>query len=182
MKQAGGGFRRCALACAGVLALVAHAWAREPVDFAGNYKWSGGTNDTQALAQEVARVADTLPLIIRPLARYRMSETFTPCEQISITVTNADIVFSQTNMTSIATRLGGEPVRWEREPGTFCLATFTRTDDGRLRQFLREADGTRETIFTLAPDGKEMTVDITIHSKRLDTPVHFLLHYRRAAP
>jgi hypothetical protein len=85
-------------------------------------------------------------------------------------------------MKTISTHIGGEPVRWERESGTFCLVTFTNLPDGRLQQMLRESDGTRENTFMLTPDGKEMTFETLIHSKRLDTPIHFMLRYKREKP
>ena len=154
-------------------------WSREASDFTGRYLWSTNATELQALSQEVDATADGLFFLIRPIARRRLTQSTAPVPVIEIAITNRTIVFTRAGVAPFQGQLGGEKRKWECEEGEFSDVSFLMTPDGALQQTLEQSSGARVNRFTLSPDGRFLTLDVSITSTRLHRAIRFTLTYRR---
>ena len=161
-----------------LLVLVAtDGWSRDSTDFNGHYLWTSNAVETAALAKEVDDTVATLLFLLRPIARPRLTQSMAPYASLDITLGASNTIqFARTGASVIRGQLGGT-VKWEREEGVLQDVAFALTADGKLQQTFSESDGTRVQLFTLAPNGTNLTMDVAINSKRLDRPIKYTLTY-----
>lgn len=163
-----------------VATLLAGACVRaaDPDAFSGHYLWSSNQTEAAALAGEVDATVATINRFLRPIARPRLIASTAPYGFIDIAMgaSNA-IAYARAGVPPVQAPLDGKPVKWEREGGVELNVAFEITADGRLRQTLSESGGTRVHLFTLAPGGTNLVMDVTINSKRLDRLVKYRLTY-----
>lgn len=172
--------RRWTLAVLAASLLSAGAgWSRDAAAFTGRYLWTTNAAERLVVSNEVDKTASGLFILFRPIARYRLAQTTAPYPFIEMTVSNQDIAFTRPGAPTIRGRLDGAKQRWECEEGEMCDASFQTTPDGGIQQTLEQSSGARTNRFTLSPDGRTLTLDVTIASTRLTRTIRYSLTYRR---
>jgi len=155
--------------------------ASDPTDFNGHFVWTSNRVEAAALATEVNETVKTLLFILRPIARPRLTQSTAPYASFDITLgAGHAIQFAGPNAATIHGKLGGT-VKWRGEEDVLQDVSFLMTEEGKLQQTLSESDGTRVHLFTLAPDKTNLTMEVTIHSKRLDRLIKYSLTYVKVA-
>ena len=151
--------------------------AADPAVFTGHYEWSTNAAESTALAAEVDATAATINLFLRPIAHARLTASTAPYATIDIAVGASNtIAFTRSGAPTISGKLG-ETVKWEREEGVLQDVAFAITPDGKLQQTFSESDGSRVHLYTVEPGGTNMTMEVAIHSKRLERVVKYKLTY-----
>ena len=89
------------------------------------------------------------------------------------------ITLTRNGSCPVTATIGGKAVKWKREDGKIYKVSFKRGADGALIQTFVAEDGTRENRFSLSPDGKTLTMAVTLSSKKLKKPLRFSLDYKR---
>jgi hypothetical protein len=80
---------------------------------------------------------------------------------------------------AIVVPASGAAVKWTREDGeTFDVSG--KVAGSTLTQTFVAEDGKRVNVYTLSPDGKTLTMNVTVTSPRLPKPLNYKLVYRRA--
>lgn len=172
--------RRWILAVLAASLLSAGAgWSRDAADFTGRYLWTTNAAELQAVSNEVDATAGGLFILFRPIARYRLAQTTAPVPFIEMAVTNPEITFTRPGAPTIRGRLNGGKQQWECEEGEICDASFQTTPDGGIQQTLEQSSGARVNRFALSPDGRTLTLNVTISSTRLNRTIRYSLTYRR---
>lgn len=133
-------------------------------------------NVNQAIDVAVAR----MNFANRPIARGRLRKTNQPYARIVIAFADGAVSTTFDQRKAIVTPLDGSPVSWTREDGER-LAVSTEWENGVLEQAFRAEDGQRVNAFSLSPDGKLLTMNVTVTSPRLRAPLTYRLVYARAS-
>ena len=159
------------------LPLGAAAGAQEST-MRGTYTLDRAHSDdvNRAIESAVARMS----FVTRPIARGRLRRTNQPYQRLEINYTQAQVSVKTDNRRPMEAPANGQPVKWTREDGeVFDLSA--EWQNGRLVQTFRAEDGSRTNSFTISPDGRTLTLHVTVRSPRLSSPVEYNLVYNRAS-
>jgi hypothetical protein len=134
-----------------------------------------GSDDVNAaIEQAVARMS----FITRPIARGRLRKTNVPYRTLRISQTPTQVTTIPDSRAPVVSPSNGTVVKWRREDGEM-FDVSTSWEGGALRQTFRADDGQRVNLFSLAPDGRTLTMHVTITSPRLNRPVTYALRYMK---
>jgi hypothetical protein len=165
------------LPLAAALALPAAASAQES-SMRGTFTLDRAQSDDVNRAIETA--VSKMSFVTRPIARGRLRRTNQPYQRVTINFTQSEITVTTDQRRPITSPANGQPVKWTREDGeVFDLSTEWQT--GRLVQSFRAEDGSRTNTFSISADGRVLTMNVTIRSPRLASPLTYKLVYNRAS-
>lgn len=117
---------------------------------------------------------------LRPIARGRLRKTNSPYQRIQISHNPQQVSVVTDGRTAIVSPATGTPVDWTREDGEK-LKVSTEWENGTLEQTFKAEDGQRVNAYSVSPDGRTMTMQVTVTSPRLKKPLTYKLVYRRAS-
>lgn len=110
-------------------------------------------------------------------SKKRLRETNRPYAWIQI-LPDASSVTVETDTYKLTTPRNGTLENWERSEGDLIDVT-TRLQGERLEQVFDAEDGRRVNVYTLSMDGETLTMDVTVTSPKLDSPLTYRMVYRR---
>lgn len=146
----------------------------------GSYAWCASENEKQVIAQAVEDGVAQIGCLLRSIARSRLTESTKPFKTLTFAeLSGGRIQVVRDADNPIVAPTNGVAVAWTRSDGkVFQVQQFwTGTV---LTQIYSDADANiRENAYTLALDGKGLTLAITIKSKRFKVPLRYALHYQR---
>lgn len=117
-----------------------------------------------------------LPLI-RTAAKRRLMDTNHPYAWVRIDPTG-NTVNVRTPEYSLTTPQNGQLENWERKEGDPVDVT-TRMTNGRMEQTFEAEDGRRTNVLTISPDGNTLTMNVSVVSPKLSSPLTYKMVYRR---
>jgi hypothetical protein len=126
-----------------------------------------------------AAVTD-MNFIKRPIARSRLKKTNPIYRRIAISRTPHDVSVEFRSGAPVNTPANGSSVKWTRDDGEVFDVSAT-WQGSTLTQRFKAEDGERLNVFRLSPDGRTLTLDVTISSDQLPKPMTYSLVYRRAS-
>lgn len=138
--------------------------------------------DAQASEQinpAIERAIARMNMVTRPVARGRLRKTNTPYQRITIAHTPTQVTVTTDGRNPIVTPAAGTPVDWRREDGEM-LKVSTEWKNQVLEQTFAAPDGRRINAYSISPDGRTLTMNVTVTSPRLAAPLTYRLVYRRA--
>jgi hypothetical protein len=118
---------------------------------------------------------------LRPIARGRLKRTNRPYQKVVIRYTPAQVSITMDGRAPIHTPANGTPVDWTRPEDGEKLKVSTEWENGRIEQTFQAEDGKRVNTYSISPDGRVMSILVTITSPRLPKPLTYTLRYRRAS-
>lgn len=110
-------------------------------------------------------------------SKKRLAETNQPYQWIRISTDNGSVLV-QTDAFELTTPRNGTLENWERKKGDFIDVT-TRMESRMLEQAFDAEDGRRVSVYTVSEDGSTLTLDVTVTSPKLDSPLVYRQVYRR---
>jgi hypothetical protein len=137
---------------------------------------AGSDNVAAVIDAAVARVNITSRAVVRGWLR----RTNEPYRHIVIAVAGGHVSMTFDQRRPLVTPADGAPVDWMREDGEK-LKVATRLDDGRIIQTFDAEDGKRVNVYSLSPDGRALTLGVTVTAPRLPRPMTYKLVYNRAS-
>jgi hypothetical protein len=163
-------------ALAMVVSATGHAGAQAS-PFNGSFTLVAEQSDNveQAINQAIGR----MNIATRQIARPRLRRTNQPYQRVTIATTSSQVSITTDSRAPITTAAAGTPIKWTREDGEV-LDVSTTWDNNRLRQVFAAEDGRRENVYSLSPDGRTLTLNVTVTSGRLPQPLTYRLVYQRA--
>ena len=165
------------LPLAAALALPAAASAQES-SMRGTFTIDRARSDdvNRAIETAVARMS----FVTRPIARGRLRRTNAVYQRVVINYTPQQVTTTFDQRRPIESPANGQPVAWTREDGEkFQLSTSW--ENGRLVQTFRAEDGSRTNTYSISPDGRTLTMHVTLRSPRLTAPLEYNLVFNRAS-
>lgn len=139
------------------------------------YNASASDNVGSAVAQAVRRVTP----VLRSLASRRLRSTNEPYRTVSIAQSGGQITITTDGSTATQTPANGTAVAWRRPGDGDRLQVSTAWSGATLRQTFRAEDGQRVNAFTLSPDGRTLTMNVSVTSPRLPGGLAYRLVYTR---
>lgn len=140
-----------------------------------NYVAEGSDDVRAAINQAIGR----MNFAMRPIARSRLNRTNQPYRTVSIAQTGGQVSITTDNREAIVSPADGSTIKWRREDGE-TLDVSTAVSGARIEQVFRAEDGQRTNVYTISPDGRTMTMQVTVTSDRLPQPLTYRLVFRRA--
>jgi len=156
-----------------VAAVPAHA---QSPSFDGTFVLAPARSDN--VDEAINRSISRMNIATRQIARPRLRRTNQPYQRVTLQV-GQQISIATDARRPIVTPRSGESIRWTREDGEV-LDVSTRMDGNRIRQVFAAEDGRRENVYSLSPDGRTLTIEVTVTSGRLPAPLTYRLVYDRS--
>jgi len=130
----------------------------------------------RAIEQGVSK----MNFVTRPIARGRLRRTNQPYQRVVINFTPQQVTTTFDQRHAIESPANGQPIKWRREDGE-TLDLSTEWQSGRLVQVFRAEDGSRTNTYSISPDGRTLTIHVTVRSPRLPAPVEYNMVFNRAS-
>jgi len=126
----------------------------------------------------IEQVVQRMNVFVRSIARRRLRAPNRPTPEIEIDVTPNAITVNRIGQSKVTTKRDGSSTRWHGPGGVFRV-TRTLDDGGRTVNEKIVGKGSHSTNrYSFAPDGGMLTIQTTIASSRLPTPIEFTMTYR----
>lgn len=170
--------RTVLLSAATTLFLFAPLSAQD-AGFEGTYHHdpSAGDEMEEVVDEGVSLVRSWLK---RQFARGRITETNVPYEWLRI-MPGEDSVRVTNDQWDLTVPHEGMLAGWERADDDFIDVTVEWLPDGALRQTFQGEEGARINVYRLSPDGRTLTMEVTITSDQLRGPLEYEQVYRTTA-
>jgi sugar lactone lactonase YvrE len=138
----------------------------------------------QTNSDNISEVIETavgkLNFLTRDIAQGRLHKLNPAYRQIAINSSPEEISVTVDNQPPLRTPAKGAPVAWVGPDGGKVNASMQLVGR-RLAQTFSSADGRRVNDYTLSPDGRTLTMQVTETSPRLSRPITYKQVYRRAS-
>jgi len=121
-----------------------------------------------------------LNFLTRDIARERLKKLNPTYHQVVITSSPNEISVTMDNQRPLRTPAKGAPVAWVGPDGGKVNASM-QLAGRRLAQTFTSADGRRVNDYTLSPDGRTLTMQVTETSPRLSQTITYKQVYRRVS-
>lgn len=148
------------------------------VDFSGTYRFLPSQSDD--IDSAIERAIQPMRFIVRPFARSRLRKINAPYPRLMIRATAGDVMFVGDPRAPIDTPANGQPIDWKREDGE-PFSVSAAWDDGVLEQTFVSGTGQRVNRYTLSPDGRLLTMRVTVSGGGLPGTLAYTLVYQRVA-
>ncbi|HEV2149816.1 MAG TPA: hypothetical protein VGR37_20625 [Longimicrobiaceae bacterium] len=158
-------------------AIPAQAPAQGVASLNGSYTYDASASDD--VHQAINTAVQRMNFAMRPIARGRLRKTNEPYKRVVISNTQSQVSVAMDGRPAIVTPANGTPVDWTREDGEK-LRVSTEWENGTLEQTFKAEDGQRVNAYSVSPDGRTLTMNVTITSPRLPRPLTYKLVYRKA--
>ena len=141
------------------------------------YRFVGGETQRQAVHDAIERAVAPMNFIERPIARGRLRDRNRVEDSLAFRF--------QPGTVSVV--LGGHelqsPDNFAPAPGRAitgeAMQVRQRLVGDRVVQSLRTGEGERRDEFAVSPDGRRVTMRVTVHSPKLRAPMQYSLDYAR---
>jgi hypothetical protein len=168
-----------ALVAFALVPAASHAQTAEAPSLKGIFVYDAGASDNVNAAINAA--ISGMNFALRPIARGRLKKTNQPYQRVVIDYTPAQVSIVMNNRAPIVTPANGTPVNWTRPEDGEKLTVSTEWENAGIEQTFLAEDGKRVNSYSISPDGRVMSVRVTITSPRLSRPLTYTLRYRRTA-
>jgi hypothetical protein len=141
---------------------------------------SGAWHRTRAddLTAAINAIVADMNFIKRPIARIKLTNLNTVYKDLVLTISNNEVSVKLDEREPIRMPTDGKPVPWKREDGEVLQASVQVGKD-KLIQTLKNDDGQRTNVYELSPDGKTLTLSITVKSGKLPKPLTYTITFGR---
>jgi hypothetical protein len=143
----------------------------------GTYTYDAGASDDVNAA--INNAVRRMNFAMRPIARGRLRKTNEPYPRIVIANTASQVSVAMNGRAAIVSPANGTPIDWTREDGEE-LKVSTEWENGTLEQTFKAEDGQRVNAYSVSPDGRTLTMNVTVTAGRLPQPLTYKLVYRKS--
>ena len=136
--------------------------------------------DSDNINEAIETAVEKLDFVRRDIARGRLVKLNPAYRQIAITSSPNEISVTVDNQPPLQTPANGVPVAWVAPDGRKVNASM-QLGGHRLAQTFTSTDGRRVNDYTLSPDGRTLTMQVTETSPRLSQTITYKQVYRRVS-
>jgi len=136
--------------------------------------------DSDNMNEVIEDAVGKLNFLTRDIARERLKKLNPAYRQVAITSSPNEISVTVDNQPPLRTPAKGAPVAWVGPDGAKVNASM-QLAGRRLAQTFTSADGRRVNDYTLSPDGRTLTMQVTETSPRLSQTITYKQVYRRVS-
>ena len=161
-----------------LLVAAAHTAFAQASNLNGTFTLNRQASDDVNRAIETA--VSRMSFVTRPIARGRLRREHQTPQRVVIAHSAKKVSVTYDVRQPIETPDNGQPVKWTREDGEK-FDVSTEINNGKLEQTFRAEDGSTTRTFTISPDGRTLTMQVTARSPRMPQPLSYKLVYNRAS-
>ena len=136
--------------------------------------------DSDNINEVIETAVGKLDFVRRDIARGRLEKLNPAYRKVAITSSPNEISVTVDNQPPLRTPAKGAPVAWSGPDGGKVNASM-QLAGRRLAQTFTSADGRRVNDYTLSPDGRTLTMQVTETSPRLSQTITYKQVYRRVS-
>ncbi|HEX4707968.1 MAG TPA: hypothetical protein VH229_09600 [Candidatus Udaeobacter sp.] len=136
--------------------------------------------DSDNINEVIETAVGKLNFLTRDIARGRLEKLNPAYRKVAIISSPDEISVTVDNQRPLQTPVKGAPVAWVGPDGGKVKASM-QLAGRRLAQTFTSADGRRVNDYTLSPDGRTLTMQVTETSPRLSQTITYKQVYRRAS-
>ena len=136
--------------------------------------------DSDNVNEVIEDAAGKLNFLTRDIARGRLKKLNPAYRQVVITSSPNEISVTVDNQRPLRTPAKGAPVAWVGPDGGKVKASM-QLAGRRLAQTFTSGDGRRVNDYTLSPDGRTLTMQVTETSPQLSQTITYKQVYRRVS-
>ncbi|MGC1321959.1 MAG: hypothetical protein WA849_07245 [Candidatus Udaeobacter sp.] len=136
--------------------------------------------DSDNINEVIETAVEKLNFVTRDIARGRLEKLNPAYRKVAITSSPNEISVTVDNQPPLQTPAKGPPVAWVGPDGGKVNASM-QLAGRRLAQTFTSANGRRVNDYTLSPDGRTLTMQVTETSPRLSQPITYKQVYRRVS-
>lgn len=144
---------------------------------------SGTFERDAAASDDVKKAIDhavsEMNFVMRPVAHGRLEKTNQPYQSVEIAIAGPNVSIKTDDRPAIVTPAAGTAIKWKREDGEVFDVSTALKDKTRVDQTFAAEDGKRVNTFTVSPDGKTLTMTVTVSSSKLPRPLTYKQVYKR---
>jgi len=144
----------------------------------GTWVYAGGAAEQAQVDEAVARATADMGFLARGFAAQALGDRARPRERYTLSFEGSTVTIASPESPIERGPVGGPPVTLTDRFGDQSQTTF-RLEGGALVEAGTNPDGSGETVFTPAADGRTLHVRRLMQSSRLSAPVDVTLTYRR---
>ena len=134
--------------------------------------------DSDNMNEIIEDAVEKLNFLTQDIARARLKKLNPAYRRVAISSSPNEISVTTDNQPPLRTPANGAPVAWI-DPGGGKVNASMRLAGRRLAQTFTSADGRRVNDYTLSPDGRTLTMQVTETSPRLSQTIKYKQVYRR---
>ena len=138
------------------------------------------TTDSDNINEAIETAVGKLDFVRRDIARGRLEKLNPAYREVVITSSPNEISVTVDNQRPLRTPGKGAPVAWVGPDGRKVNASM-QLAGRRLAQTFTSADGRRVNGYTLSPDGRTLTMQVTETSPQLSQTITYKQVYRRVS-
>jgi len=127
--------------------------------------------DSDSINAVIEGAVDKLNFLTRDIARRRLKKLNPAYRQVAINSSPNEISVAVNNQPPLRTPAKGAPVAWVGPDGGTVNASM-QLAGRRLAQTFTSADGRRVNAYTLSPDGRTLTMQVTETSAQLSQTIN----------
>jgi hypothetical protein len=165
--------------------LPSAASAQQSSTLRGN--WTANRAQSDDINKAINTAVARMNVVVRQIARPRLRSTNTLYPTVVVQYDQSNVRVNLGGRTA-ASPANGQPVLWQRNTGATCtemkgdcVRVSTEWTGGNLTQTFQAEDGKRVNVYSVSADGNTMTMNVTITSPRLPSPLTYKLVYNRAS-
>jgi hypothetical protein len=136
--------------------------------------------DSDNINEAIETAVAKLDFVRRDIARGRLEKLNPAYRKVAISSSPNEISVTVDNQPPLRTPAKGAPVGWVGPDGGQVNASM-QLAGGRLEQTFTATDGRRVNDYTLSPDGRTLTMQVTETSPRLPETITYKQVYRRVS-
>ncbi len=136
--------------------------------------------DSDNINEAIETAVGKLDFVRRDIARGRLEKLNPAYRKVAITSSPNEISVTVDNQPPLRAPAKGAPVAWVGPDGGKVNASM-QLAGRRLAQTFTSADGRRVNDYTLSPDGRTLTMQVTETSPRLSQTITYKQVYRRVS-
>jgi hypothetical protein len=170
--------RLCLVVLCSAIFLGSSALAAQKSGMDGTYILD--ETDSDNVNEVISDAVGKLNFLTRDIARGRLKKLNPAYRQVAITSSPNEISVTVDNQPPLRTPANGAPVAWVGPDGGKVNASM-QLAGRRLAQTFTSADGRRVNDYTLSPDGRTLTMQVTETSPRLSQTITYKQVYRRVS-
>ena len=166
------------LLCSGIFLVSSTLTAAQESGLDGTYILD--QTDSDNINKVIENAVEKLNFVTRNIARGRLEKLNPAYRQVAITFSSNEISVTVDNQPPLRTPAKGAAVAWVAPDGEKVNASM-QLAGRRLAQTFMSADGRRVNDYTLSPDGRTLTMQVTETSPRLSQTIMYKQVYRRVS-
>jgi len=161
-----------------LLAALPAALSAQEATLKGTWRYNAQASDN--VLQRINAAVQRMNFVTRPIARGRLNRTNQPYQRLVVDFNAQQVSITMDQRAAITTPANGTPIKWTREDGEV-LDVSTEWENGVLEQTFKAEDGQRVNRYSISGDGSTLTMNVTVTSPRLPSPLTYKLVFNRAS-